>query len=338
MMKRALLSIGLLLALGCAAGAQFSGQSCFGRGGFCTPAASGAAPYVGPGDLSVGSTLITYNGLRCITAAYSGNVADITDSATGNTTGTRLKCDGAGNVVALVSGSACTFVTGNACSTLATTCGTACNVSTLYDQVAGGTACNGGVCNLINTTNANRPTLTVSCQNSQPCMAFASANSQILTTGAIAVGTISQPYSISMALVTNSATTLQGAAGALGTSGSIYHNNVSGDYHINAGSDASVTGITEGQFIGLQTVFRDSVSAGTSILSWGAGGTSTPTSTLTTGTQAWGNAGNVERLGNDASSRGFWNGKMLEFGIWNGSLSTAQLNTLYQNQRTFWNF
>src|SRR5437879_10288669 len=96
-----------------------------------------AAAYSGPGDVVSGA--FAWWGMLCYSNAYSGNVADITDAATGNTTGTRLQCS-FGIVSALVSGSACTFVTGNACSSLATTCATACNVVTLYDQ-SGNTNC-----------------------------------------------------------------------------------------------------------------------------------------------------------------------------------------------------
>jgi len=67
--------------------------------------------YVGPRDIN--GTAFAFWSTHCINKAYSGNVMDITDTATGTTTGTRLVCNN-GVVSALVSGSACTFVTGPA--------------------------------------------------------------------------------------------------------------------------------------------------------------------------------------------------------------------------------
>ena len=98
------------------------------------------AAYTGIGDIAglSSNNPIAWWGLRCFSSTTSGTIADITDSATGNTTGTRLQCAAGGIVTAVVSASACTFVTGFACSTLATTCAVGCNVRELYDQSPAG--------------------------------------------------------------------------------------------------------------------------------------------------------------------------------------------------------
>ena len=124
--------------------------------------------YQGPGDVVTGATPSGFwSPARRYSSTSSGSIADVVDSATGNTTGTRLQC-ASGVVSALVSASACTFVTGNACSSLATTCATACKVVTLYEQSGGG----GG--NMTQATNADRPTLTLSALGGKNCMAFTS--------------------------------------------------------------------------------------------------------------------------------------------------------------------
>jgi hypothetical protein len=134
------------------------------------PAPAGGG-FAGPGNLTLSGTLVKYWGWRCVTAAYSGPAIDLVDTATGNTTGTRLMCV-SGTLTALVSGSACAFVTGNACSALATTCATSCSVVTKYEQI--GTADCGGatVCNLTQATNSLRPTRTTSGPGGNQCEAY----------------------------------------------------------------------------------------------------------------------------------------------------------------------
>jgi len=164
-MKRILLA--LLLLLPVSASAQFNGCSA----GFCAPLSSVVASYTGPCDIS-GVTCIAYYAVSgCAQAAYSGNVVDVVDAATGTTTGTRLQCS-AGVVSALVSASACTFVTGNACSPLATTCAVSCTFSTIYNQLG-----TGSLPNLtVPSTLADRATITLSALNSKPCLFSNSAS------------------------------------------------------------------------------------------------------------------------------------------------------------------
>jgi hypothetical protein len=107
----------------------------------------GGATFQGPGDIVAG-TFFFYG--QCPTTAFSGTLLDVVDNATGNTTGSRVLCSSGGVISSLVSGSACTFVTGNACSPLATTCAVACSVLSFYD-VSGLTNCGNGAAACIMT-------------------------------------------------------------------------------------------------------------------------------------------------------------------------------------------
>lgn len=144
------------------ANAQLSG----GVGGFPGPGtvhSTGGGGYTGPCEVS-GVNCVAYFAVEgCATNAYAGNTVDVVDTATGNTTGTRLQC-ASGVVSAVVSGSACTFVTGNACSPLATTCATSCSFKTIYNQA--GTAT---FLDLDLPTLASRLTISLSALNSKAC-------------------------------------------------------------------------------------------------------------------------------------------------------------------------
>jgi hypothetical protein len=135
-------------------------------------AVSTGTAYVGPCDVSGVTCVAYFSANGCAQNSYAGNVIDVVDTATGNTTGTRLQC-ASGVVSALVSGSACTFVTGNACSTLATTCATSCVHSTVYNQMGTGT-----ITNLtLPTTVAARSIIVLNALNSKPCF-FSSSSAQ----------------------------------------------------------------------------------------------------------------------------------------------------------------
>lgn len=120
---------------------------------------SAGAAYTGPLDIN-SSNVIAWWGLRCPSAAYSGNLFLVTDSATGNTTASLAQCSG--GTVSFAGGTACSGpgVPSNTCSPLATTCATACNLYELFDA-SGQTNCT-TACNAIQATNANRPTFTQS--------------------------------------------------------------------------------------------------------------------------------------------------------------------------------
>jgi hypothetical protein len=125
----------------------------------------GGGGYTGPGDVVSGAAM--WWGLRCYNTAYTGNVADIWDTATGSTTETLLTCSSGGTINETI-------------HSLATTCATSCNVKTLYDQ-SGANSCASNPCDMVQLTNASRPIFTRSCIGSLPCIAFTSANSQYIT-------------------------------------------------------------------------------------------------------------------------------------------------------------
>lgn len=315
-MKRIAVLFSFLLALQTPAAAQLTMT---GVGGGFGPAGGGG--YTGPGDV-VASAKIWY-GLRCYNAAYTGNVVDITDSATGNTTGTRLQCAAGGTISALVSGSACTFVTGNACSSLATTCATACNVRQLYDQTAGN-QCAGASCDLIASVNANRPTYTQNCLGSLPCMTFVNGVTHVLQT-ANSFTAIAQPYTASwVGNRTGGFTTFSPVWTDFNASTGGW-NNAANQIVMYAGTSAtkaatdSTTHATQSAFNGASsTLYVDGSS-----------------STVNPGTS--GSTTNILAMGNNLSGQSV-TGNIFEFGIWPIAFSGGQNSSMNSNQHTYWGF
>ena len=88
----------------CIAQSQAQAQVPMTGAGLPKPASAGG--YTGPGDCAgctFNATAIFWGSPgRCYSNAFSGAIADITDSATGNTTGTRLQCSAGGTITALV--------------------------------------------------------------------------------------------------------------------------------------------------------------------------------------------------------------------------------------------
>jgi hypothetical protein len=150
-----------------------------------TTGAGKAAPGGGTGggiiDVFGSANVVAAWSTRCASATYNGNVVDVWDSATGTTTETLVTCNGAGGLVT------------NSPTAIATTCAVGCVAKTWYDQSSGANC--SAACNVTNTTNANRPTITLSCQNSLLCLTF-NGTSQCLA-GASNMGTGGQPFSFS---------------------------------------------------------------------------------------------------------------------------------------------
>jgi hypothetical protein len=213
---RKFLTFLIALAITISVSASAFAQSIIGSGIWGDAKPSGGGGYTGPGDILAATY---WWGLRCYSNAYSGNVAQIVDAATGTTTGTLLACS-SGTVSAVVSSSACTFVTGNACSPLATTCSTACAVEQLYEQVAGGAPMI-----LRSGFNAGKdvPVYTQNCIGTKPCMTLTASadggNGQGLYTGI--GGTISVATPVGYSVVgsrTANFTTGQVLVSAVGSS------------------------------------------------------------------------------------------------------------------------
>jgi hypothetical protein len=153
----------------------------------------GGGGYQGPCDvITCTANVDAYFAVEmCVANAYSGNTADIVDSATGNTTGTRLQCS-SGTVSALVSGSACTFVTGNACSSLATTCASGCTIKVLYNQLGSSASTLHDLDSP--STLSSRMTVTTSALNSRACLTGDGTNRYLQQNGVFGSATYAQPF------------------------------------------------------------------------------------------------------------------------------------------------
>jgi hypothetical protein len=154
-----LIALAVTVGAAATASAQVGGLMFPGPG----PGHSAGAGYQGPGDV-VASPKV-YWGLRCITAAYAGNVADV--YAPADASHTLLTCSAGGTI-------------NETLQSLATTCAVSCTVKTLYDQTLSN-GCFGLTCDIANATEANRPTLILNCTaHNKPCMQFTLASSQVL--------------------------------------------------------------------------------------------------------------------------------------------------------------
>ena len=303
-MRRSL--IGLLLGLLLVVPAPAFWQSR--DSNYNTKIAAGSA-YVGPGDVLAGAW--GYWGLRCYSTASTGNIADFTDGATGNTTGTRLQCSAGGVISAVVSGSACTFVTGNACSSLATTCAISCKIEELYNQSGGGGP------NFTQSTTADRFVYTANCVNtSVPCMSNATAFGGPL--GATGV-TLAQPFSAFMSAENTGGSGVSATAG--GNSGAWRTG-----FRVGSGCDAyagseQTQACTQSVWHTTQIAFNGASSA------WSVDGTELGTVSL--GTGAMSSSG--MNLGDDYNGNPN-EGNLFEVFIYASAVSSANRGLLNTNQ------
>lgn len=270
--------------------------------------------YAGPGDIVAFSE---WFGLRCYSAAYSGNVVDVTDSATGNTTGTRLTCSG-GVVSALVSANACTFVTGNVCSALATTCAIACNVVNIYDQTR-------TVIPLTQATNSARATYTRNCLNTTlPCLTFLGSSSQFYTSSVLYTG--SQPFSFS-AVVDRTATGSYTSPLIYATAIGFLWNTSANSLETHCTTDTLFETMSDNSWHALQGVCNGATTASVLMVDATAytglgGGTSGVTGAAT----AIGNIGGA-----------VYTGKWAEAGMINGiALNSTQYGALHTNELAYY--
>lgn len=141
---------------------------------------SRGAAYAGPGDVVSGA--LVWAGLSCYTTAYAGNVARVRSPSDVLTT--TITCSSGG-------------VLGATGTALATTCAVSCTVDILYDQSGAG-SCVGGSheCDFVQTTEASRPALTLSCIGSLACMTFNGSQFLQVTNSGV-TNSQSQPYTIS---------------------------------------------------------------------------------------------------------------------------------------------
>jgi hypothetical protein len=280
-----------------------------------------APSYIGPGDVLSGA--VAWWGLRCYNAAFSGNMVDVADAATGSTTGTRLQC-AAGNVItALSSASACTFVTGNACSSLATTCAISCNIVTLYDQ-SGNKNCTVGVaaCDVTQATNTNRMTFISGCVGSLPCMTNTGVRGLVSSAN---FTSLAVPYTIVSAQERTSGTNIQSVV-RLASAGN-YFGGAANIIECVSGSSNAVNGVSDNVWHVVQNALN---SAGTNTNCIIDGTTNNFANSVATGTGA-------VSIGGDNFSQ-FLKGNIVEVGIWPTEISGTPAVTMNSNIHSYWGF
>lgn len=263
--------------------------------------------YTGPGDVTSGAK--AWWGLRCYANAYSGDVADVWDSATGSTTETLITCSAGG-------------ILNQTVNPLATTCASGCNVKTLYDQ-SGASFCNSGAsaCNLTQATNADRPTYTQNCIGSLPCMTFTTSQSLEGATS----WELTQTYTgYGAGERTGSTSSYNIITGDSTGDAELGFSNSANTAFIYSGSVATKSSVNDNTFHVLQARFSGS----TSILQ--------ADSSQTTGLSAGSNNQDNEPCMGKCSSNGLA-GNALEAGWWSGDQS-ANFSTMNSNVHTYWGF
>lgn len=287
----------------------------------------GGSSYTGgPGDILAA---VYWWGLRCYSSTYAGNVAQLVDVATGTTTGSLLQCSG-GTVTASSSASACTFVTGNACSPIATTCAVACSVNLLYEQVAGGPSM--GLRTGFNV-GKDTPVYTQNCIGSLPCMTFTASadggNGQTLGTS---IGTLAAAQPVGYSIVarrTANFTTGQILVSAFASTQTQITFTSSANTIQAYGGGAFTATAADSTFHAINVTYNGNspnseirVNATNTTGSGGTGGFSA--TDMTIGQNVGGNA--------------LLTGQVTEFGIWSSSSFAVDAPALATNQCTYWGF
>lgn len=266
--------------------------------------------YVGPGDINGSAS--TYWGFQCISNAYTGNVADVWDGATGSTTETLIKC---------VSGTLSETI-----NALSVTCSSSCKVKTLYDQ-SGANLCSSAACDATQATNANRPVLTLNLVGTRYGM---TCNGAFLAIPALSPSGVAQPVTHVWAARRTSGTSQQNVFGnttgggpeiAFGSANTVFA-------YVGSGGGASAPA-TDNVFHAVQMLINTSVSSAAYV-----DGTNTVLAALT-GTSGLANTafGLCGRTDGSAPLTG----NILVFGTWpaNKSANNSAVNSLIH---AFWGF
>lgn len=261
------------------------------------------AAYSGAGD--VVASAVAFWSMDAYNAATKGtkavqicNVADVVcaDLSTDATTGAL--------VVTTIGGSNCAIVT--------------CTIKIWYDQ-SGAMQCSAGtVCDLTNSTIANRPTFIVSCINSKPCARFAAASSQVLN-AVSGTNNVNQPFTVSYISQQTAGFTTNGDvlwAGG-GTMQVGYGANVNTAFMYLASSAPEVTAANS-TFHAVQNVANDTSS---DIYVDGSTNTVSPGTSIINGTYQIG--------GNN-----FITGDIFEVGVWASAFSSGNKSAMNTNQHS----
>ncbi len=277
------------------------------------------AAYTGPGDIVSGAKNY-WAPNRCYSSAFTGSIADIVDSSTGNTTGTRLQCGTGGVISEVVSGSACTFVTGNACSTLAVTCAVACSIVTLYDQGADAK-------NITQATNSKRPAYISSGVGTRGIARFAGASSQFLT---VAVNT----YTTSTPMITSKYTGSTQDAAFAADAGSFQ----APGYNLSATApNTAFLFVSAGLISGAASdntwhnISMPNISAGAYAI-WVDG------SSANSGTAGAESYKTAAFMGSSDGTQNFFHGDIGEVAVWNTSVSSGNIGSLNTNSKAYFGY
>ena len=303
-MRRLLLGwILLLIGIGCLTQSQAFWQS---RDSNYNKTSSG---YQGPGDIVSGASA-WYAVNQCYNTAYAGNVADVWDSATGNTTETLIKCTAGGTLSFTI-------------NPIATTCAVSCSIKILYDQT-GSLACTGAACD-VSALLANRPTYTQNALNSKACGTWGA--SIALNTQANNLTSIAQQFSfVSVVNRTGNLTTVNRVLETTGGPNTrLGFSNATNTASIFAGSSFTAAA-NDNAFHALTTVFNN---ASSSIVVDGS---------ATAGTAGAQVAATTIEIGNEGISNSNLFGLFCEGGIWPVGLNATQYGNLNSNMHTRWNF
>jgi hypothetical protein len=271
---------------------------------------SSGGGYTGPGDVVTGA--IAWWGFRCYNTAYAGNVADIWDAATGNTTETLITCSSGGTLNQTI-------------HTLAVTCAIACIVENLYDQ-SGANSCGGSACTMTHTAGgAVGVPFVLNAVGTANCMDFAGSTTNILK-GPTSAFTQAQPLTMSSVVNQNQPSGSGLIYGQVGAQLGLYA--TSGPVlQIYGGSNANVT-VSQNTWYAWQAIVNSSSS-----ISYING-------TQTTGLNA-GSGTFTSTVGSDMGSDQFgdkYTGYICEVGVWSGAFSTGNQSAMNLNQRAFYGF
>ena len=272
--------------------------------------------YTGVGDVAtangVSSSMTAYWGLRCYSAAYTGNVADVWDSATGTTTETVLTCS-AGNAI------------NQTVNPLATTCASGCVIKTFYDQT-------GNSNNLSTPSNilANMATLNTSCSGLSGkynyCAVFNGSSDYYKVT--IAGLATAQPYTYAAVSERTGAFTSLQIMMATSTSGVppyLSYRAVANNVTITAGTGVNVTGINDSAFHASVVTFNGASSC------YYIGSASAATTSLGTSAQTTSIA-----VGASTTPGNYMTGSLVEAFVASPSSLCAAAPAIQANQNAYW--
>lgn len=269
--------------------------------------ATPAAGYTGPVDIN--GTAFAIWSTRCSSTGYTGNVIDI--YAPADASHTLITCSSGGAL-------------NETLQALATTCAVSCTAKTIYDQ-SGSNSCSGSTaCDLVQTTIALRPVVTLNCLNSKICLAF---NTNLTMASANGVS-LSQAFTVSVvANRTGNTSAFNNILGGDSSSTTLAFNNAVNQITMYAGSATPVATANDSTTHAIQALFNAASS------SFYVDGSSTAAST-SPGTSGF-NGTDKFNIGVNAGNT--FIGNWFEVGVWNSD-KTANNSSMNGNQHTYWSF